>query len=218
MRYLLLAMIVLFLFSGCVTVKYNGGTTFVKYIDYPPLDKIVTAYMGDHLVEKGSIYETEVLKVKTPVNGFLYQIPAKEFMPYGSDSNYKYFDSSGVSRSALADKQEALALELKKENPRLCVIDIFSSTSCYDADYELVKRIYENEASFQQTLIYSGRIGNKINISYREFNNNIARPAFNNDIEYDLSVSNQIGYKGALIEVIDADNNNITYRVIRNFR
>jgi hypothetical protein len=71
--------------------------------------------------------------------------------------------------------------------------------------------------SFQQTLIYSGRVGNKINVSYREFSNNTARPAFNNDVEYDLSSSNTIGYKGALIEVIKADNSSITYKLIRNF-
>ncbi|MCV5664960.1 hypothetical protein OFN50_38635, partial [Escherichia coli] len=71
--------------------------------------------------------------------------------------------------------------------------------------------------SFQQTLIYSGKVGNKINISYREFSNDMARPAFNNEAEYDLSESNQIGYKGAVIDVLEADNTKITYRLIRNF-
>ena len=70
---------------------------------------------------------------------------------------------------------------------------------------------------FQQTLLYSGRIGNKINISYREFSNNVARPAFNNDVEYDLGESMTIGYKGAEIEIIEATNRMIKYRVIRNF-
>ncbi|MCI2286140.1 IS982 family transposase [Colwellia sp. MSW7] len=57
----------------------------------------------------------------------------------------------------------------------------------------------------------------KINVGYREFSNNSARPAFNNDVEYDLSSSNLIGYKGASIEVIKADNSSITYKVIKNF-
>jgi hypothetical protein len=66
-------------------------------------------------------------------------------------------------------------------------------------------------------LIYNGRIGDKINVGYREFSNSLARPAFNNDVEYDLSASRTIGYKGAQIEVIDANNNSITYRVLRTF-
>ena len=74
-----------------------------------------------------------------------------------------------------------------------------------------------SQDSFQQTLLYSGRVGNKINVSYREFSSSMARPAFNNDVEYDLDDSNIIGYKGALIEVLDADNQSITYKLIKNF-
>ncbi|MCD0195610.1 hypothetical protein K1T77_12420 [Acinetobacter baumannii] len=43
------------------------------------------------------------------------------------------------------------------------------------------------------------------------------RPAFNNDVEYDLSQSKEIGYKGALLEIIEATNQDIKYKVIRNF-
>lgn len=71
--------------------------------------------------------------------------------------------------------------------------------------------------SFQQTLIYSGKVGNKINIGYREFSGSIARPAFNNNVEYDLSESTTIGYKGAQLEIIEATNQYIKYRVIKNF-
>ena len=73
------------------------------------------------------------------------------------------------------------------------------------------------EDSFQQTLIYSGRVGDKINVGYREFSNSMARPAFNNDVEYDLSESRIIGYKGARLEIIKATNESIKYRVLNNF-
>jgi len=60
-------------------------------------------------------------------------------------------------------------------------------------------------------------VGNKLKISYREFNNNMARAAFNTDVEYDLSESAIIGYAGARIEVIDATNTDIKYKIIKNF-
>jgi hypothetical protein len=69
----------------------------------------------------------------------------------------------------------------------------------------------------EQTLIYSGRIGNRIKLGYREFSNGYARDAFSNEAEYDISESKQIGYKRALIEVIEASNTQITYKVLRNF-
>lgn len=71
--------------------------------------------------------------------------------------------------------------------------------------------------SFQQTLIYSGRIGDRITLGYREFSNNMARPAFNNDVEYDLNESKIVGYKGARVEVIKATNQEIKYKVLSNF-
>ena len=97
-------------------------------------------------------------------------------------------------------------------------IQVFNVASCgNESQFELTKKPLLTKDSFQQTLIYSGKVGNKINISYREFSGNIARPAFNNDVEYDLSESSIIGYKGAKIEVLEATNQHIKYRVLRNF-
>lgn len=72
--------------------------------------------------------------------------------------------------------------------------------------------------SVQQTLIYSGSVGKKVNISYRKFNEGFARDAFTNDVEYDMEESNVIGYKGARIEVLDYDNRTIKFKVLRHFR
>jgi hypothetical protein len=94
---------------------------------------------------------------------------------------------------------------------------VFNALYCYKGDYEVKTKISERGTSFQQTLIYSGRVGDKIKFGYREFSNNLARPAFNNDVEYDLSTSNIIGYKGAQIEVISSDNSGIKYKVLKNF-
>ena len=70
---------------------------------------------------------------------------------------------------------------------------------------------------FQQVLIFNGIVGNKLKIGYREFKDEMARPAFNNEVEYDLNTSKTIGYKGCQIEVIKADNESITYKVVKNF-
>lgn len=72
--------------------------------------------------------------------------------------------------------------------------------------------------SLQQTLLYNGKIGNRITLAYRELQNNIARPAFSNSVEYDLSESNVIGYKGARLEIIKATNTEITYRILSDFQ
>jgi hypothetical protein len=49
---------------------------------------------------------------------------------------------------------------------------------------------------------------------YREFKDNLARPAFTQELKYDLGQSRVIGYKGARFEVLDAGNTAITYKVL----
>lgn len=212
----LLVILVVALTTGCTSVKYNGSDTFVKQVNYPEVDKVITVYVGDHLVQKGTISEENILIVHRSIDGALYDIPAKKYPQIGFDDKNDFYSASGVVRGGLSDPIQALALG-KKSNSQLCVITTFGGSACYEGEFDRKKQLSERGNSFQQTLIYSGRVGDKINIGYREFSNNSARPAFNNDVEYDLSISNIIGYKGASIEVIKADNSSITYKLIKNF-
>ena len=204
------------LMTGCTTVRYNGTDTFVKEVDYPEVDQVITVYVGDHMIQKGTITEENVLVVHRTIDGTLYDIPANRYSQVGYDQKQDFYSAAGVVRGGLSDPVQALALK-KGEGAKLCVITVFGGSACYEGEFERKKQLSERGNSFQQTLIYSGRVGDKINIGYREFSNNTARPAFNNDVEYDLSSSNIIGYKGSLIEVIKADNSSITYRLMRNF-
>ena len=81
----------------------------MKDVDYPPLDKEVMAYVGDHMVEKGVIYEEQVLYVKQRVDGALYDIPSKDYPQVGFDEEQDFYSAIGVIRGALSDPIEALA-------------------------------------------------------------------------------------------------------------
>jgi hypothetical protein len=48
---------------------------------------------------------------------------------------------------------------------------------------------------FDRQLIYSGKQGSIIKISYREFSSNMARPSFYQDLTYDLSESKEITFQ-----------------------
>lgn len=121
-----------------------------------------------------------------------------------------------MDKSALADPWRSIMT--KKGQRTFCVVTAFNATVCNDnVKFERRKKAILTQDSFQQTLIYSGKVGNKINIGYREFSGSSARPAFNNNVEYDLSESPIIGYKGAQLDIIEATNQHIKYRVIKNF-
>ncbi len=67
--------------------------------------------------------------------------------------------------------------------------------------------------SFKKELIYNGKSKETIRIAYREFKDDFARPAFAQDLTYDLSESNEIGFKGMIIEVVKATNSFIKFIV-----
>src|SRR5262249_17801584 len=129
----------------------------------------------------------------------LYTLRRGYYLKIGEDADSEFYqpgrsDSGGaIVRAALADPPKAA--QAYKSEPRLCVVTIFNAYTCASqAEFERTKQPVTTANSFQQTLIYSGRVGDKIKAGYREFSNNLARPAFNNDVEYDLKESSVIGY------------------------
>ena len=67
-------------------------------------------------------------------------------------------------------------------------------------------------------LIYNGKSGNTIKFLYREISQQgTLRSPFTQEVQYDLSEGSEIGFRGMRIEVIEATNTNIKYKVIKHF-
>lgn len=69
----------------------------------------------------------------------------------------------------------------------------------------------------QRSLIYHGLSGAKVMFSYRETWKNIDRPSGDILLEYDLAESHVVEIRGARIEIIEADDQTIRYRIKRAF-
>ncbi|HMN13753.1 MAG TPA: hypothetical protein PKD55_15685 [Bellilinea sp.] len=211
--------------TGCATPKYNYAPK-TESISEPPLNTVVTVQVGDHMVRQGSVTEHDAILVKTPitVGAFsAYTITPGYFKKTGEDEGSEYYipyagkDSGAVSKNPISDPWKSI--EYAKTINEIGIITVFNLHVMVPADgVSRVKKSFESDDSFQQTLIYSGKVGNKIRLGYREFSNNLARPAFNNDVEYDLNESNVVGYKGARIEIIEANNQYIKYKLLQNFK
>jgi hypothetical protein len=203
--------------ASCVTVKRNAVPLNIQQISEPEIGVPVTVGVGEQMVRQGTVAEEKVLIVHEKAGGFTYTVPAGEYIHMGFDENNDFYEKGAVTKAALADSVSALSVK-KGNTSTLYVVTVFGHPSPYEANFSEGTRLSKRHDSFQQTLIYSGRIGSKVNISYREFSNNTARPAFNNDVEYDLDASKVIGYKGARLEIIDANNSSITFKLISNFK
>jgi hypothetical protein len=68
---------------------------------------------------------------------------------------------------------------------------------------------------FKRELIYGGVSKGVVKLSYREFVDNLARPAFTQEISYDLADGDEIGFHGARFKVLKATNTSITFTLLR---
>jgi hypothetical protein len=71
--------------------------------------------------------------------------------------------------------------------------------------------------NFQRQLLYEGKVGNELRLSYREFRGDLARPAFSQELTFDLGSGSIVGVKGARLEVLEVNNLGIRYRVLQPF-
>ncbi|WP_451982875.1 hypothetical protein [Azospirillum endophyticum] len=72
---------------------------------------------------------------------------------------------------------------------------------------------------FKVELLYEGIAANVVNITYREFAENMIRPAFQQDLKYTLAKPNEeISFRGARIVIHSATNNQIDYTVLSGMR
>ena len=92
-------------------------------------------------------------------------------------------------------------------------------------DYETIERsivekttkITNSEDNYTQELIYNGRVGDSLKFIYRETVGNNLRPMLTQEIQYDLSKSNRIAFKNLLLDIIEVNNQSITYKLISSF-
>lgn len=194
-------------------------------VSEPALNTSVSVNIGDVMVRQGVYAEQEALRVDQPIKiGLLnaYTLLPGMYVKQGESPKGAFYlpdgtsGSGSIQTSPLADPYQSVFLQA--DNTTICVITIFNIRKCESGVTVTRTKVPSyKDSSFQQTLLYLGKDGNKINIGYREFSNDMARPAFNNDVQYDLNESRTIGYKGATIEVVEATNQYIRYFVVKNF-
>ncbi len=214
-------MIFTLMMFGCSTINYNYEAK-IAYFSKPALNEVVEAYVGDYMIDQGKSVTQDVLILNRTIDGALYDIHKGSYYRVGEYKGASYFSpttSKGQPISyAVGFVDAPIALHISSKR-KVCVTSVsYQVAACYEGSFTIKEKTVVDSQAFQQTLIYNGSVGKKLNISYREFSNSSARNAFTNDVEYDMRKSNLISYKGARIEVISYDNSVIKFRVLKHFR
>jgi hypothetical protein len=212
------------LLVGCATPQHNYQPQSVE-ISEPALGSVNTAAVGDELLRQGHYADVDAIHLEKPVTigglGAKYTLAAGHYLKIGDGPEGDFYSpgSGTITTSGIARADTVQAILVPKDGNGLCIVLAGTAKAC-SHEGVLATHIHAKTAgrdSFQRTLIYNGKVGGKINIAYREFSGDFARPDFSNNVEYDLGESNLIAYKGAELEVLEATNQFIRYKVIRNF-
>ena len=202
-----------------------------KSVSFPALGVESEAALGEDMVRQGIYTETDGVEYKKENNIKGYKLSAGFYPQISEDNKYTYH-SFGIRKSQdgsgyIIQAKDIFGIPLgipesirvSKTKQETCIIAGGLARPICDTEvaFQRVKHPALSERDFQQTLIYSGRVGNKIKIGYRESSGGYARNAFSNEAEYDLSTSSEIGYRGARLKIISADNSKIRYVVTSNF-
>lgn len=196
-------------------------------LSLPDIGVETTCNVGDFLVSQGEeISGQGIVMSKDYVSGAAV-IGQGQYILKGKLPDYLIFeplDASVTFQGKTLEERPCFALntitnELKFTYINAGAVYIGSLNPIIPADYFKLQSVsLKLKNDFQQTLIYMGKEGNTIKMSYREFSNDLARPAFTTDISYNLDESHDITYKNAQITIISATSANITYKVLHNFR
>lgn len=199
----------------------------VERIERPNIGEATIANIGDTVLEKGIRYTYPALNLSAPLSkspGLTsgYEIPAQRLPAAFQDDNYTYYSADRMLLVDLLLGASATygGICVSRDDPERVGV-YFQTGSCpFRIESGLVQPTTvtaEMSPGFVQQLIYNGRVGNYLKFLYREFSQDIARPAFSQEVQYDLEDGNEIGFQDARIEVLSATNTELRYRVIQSF-
>jgi len=230
----ILALGILISFSGCGSKQFqyvHNKNIKVGYeiLHAPKLNTIVTREIGSNMYEKKHQISHDTYDVY--INESISEMYSQASGLFAKDKGYigtLSIDKATQWKSVctISDAKYSLEVCLFDSNSDGKFDKVASKRNTLYADLNTPvtyimkqKKPTYSEDSFKYTALYQGKTSDKIKISFMEFKNNMARPAFTQNIEYELENNGTaiIGFKGLRIKVLKATNLDITYKVIHDY-
>lgn len=220
MRTIAVIFILAFLFS-CSSRKRIQGPIQLK--DFPVVGTTNTQNIGDTLLIKIRSETVEGLSLKKPVKSklgihygtgdYALRIETKRYKMYFPVDRHLVTHINGTSSNG------SVGFKIGKESREIngC---FYNGSKVQLKEKPLVEKkmvTIINETYFKQELVYNGKNGDIARFLYREYSGSQARPAFTQELTYDLSESPIIGFRDVRIQILGASNTKIKYKLMSGF-
>jgi hypothetical protein len=221
--------------SGCTTTSKNLIRTYTPTYhapaisEFPSLGEVKTVEVGESLVSKEqqttvpSIDLEQVIEHSVNNLGRTAVVTALpgRYVERGKDPFGKYYEAAPGKMLENGKPMARFGIYVTDSDPQLTEIYALSSSSAPlsyprpGIPFKKSSHHTRDELSFRRELVYTGVSQTVVSIMYREFKDDTARPAFSQDLKYDLAESKIVGYRGARFEIIRATNQGLTYKTLK---
>ncbi len=216
------------LLTACVSTEAILPTT--QIIDSPTLNTVSTAEIGETIVEKGRLRTYEGLLLANELqwgDGIIlkkFTVNPGRLRARQRDGKFVYYYSENMTAyDALLGTSPYTGGGLCRSIDGTGPVRGFHMAGRCSMNWNNTPdvspvQIYDLDSpGFRQELIYNGRSGDNLKFLYREFSGDMLRPPFSQEVQYDLNDSSTIGFRGVRIEILEATNTQIRYRVLSSF-
>lgn len=219
--------------AGCIPPDAKGtieSQITVKTQSKTPVGTTLMAEVGDKVYESGQIIKTQSMTATTgvPASGHMYGLHYID-VPRGftGDLMTRSFDQAQILCVDVSSVSGGVFIPGESYK---CLVDAnkdktFESSmySNHQPYWPLKAKVPYTTASssapidatgsFKYELIYQGYAQGVLRFAYREYVDDMARPAFTQDLTYEhkASVPTVVGFKGLRMRVLDANNTKVTY-------
>jgi len=213
--------------AGCATQKQPIPPR-LTIINLPQPGEERTAELGETLVQKGKVYTYDAVRLENSISaGDGYLLKKFSLEPgilkatmRDDDRLYYTTDKLSVYDAMLGTQMYYGGLTVSYKDPKDVKFHWNSRPALTPRPVPILTKMEVADSerpSFRQELIYNGRSGDTLKFLYREFSNDLLRAPFSQEVQYDLKDGNTIGFKGVRIDVIEATNTRLKYRVVSSF-
>tara|TARA_B110000902_G_C14167403_1_gene535495 strand:+ start:172 stop:924 length:753 start_codon:yes stop_codon:yes gene_type:complete len=222
----------------------QGTLTESEKIDFPELNVTTTFGLGDTLAAKGYKSYTPAIRVlnEVTVTNRTGSNP-RNWVPRGSEgklskvvtvlktgekiecfdirvdweAHWNHWNKPGTSDANPLCKDSSGNFKWQSEYVMDDSRGLGTDFVPFNGEIEEFTEVNLNSPTYIQEFIYNGRVDNELKFVYREFSGDYIKPAFTQEVQYDLNQSDIIGFKGLRIKILSATNTEIKYTLENNF-
>lgn len=210
MKFIVSFLLVILIYGCSATSTLVSPESFNKIT--PELNANQETEIGVSLVSKevGSKYKVLRLLRDTKIKTGYIMMDVKQgesFIHNKSNSKYDLYTN-------IDNPTYGIGISKSGGKPITFYNSTFDNNSSHPIEYKITLTPLPKKEYLKQDFIYNGKVGNAIKFTYREFIDDIARPAFTQDLQYDLTESKTVGFRGLRVEIISATNTKIQYKVL----